>query len=74
MLATRALVGVGEAAYTPAATAIVTGSFPREVRARVQGVFDLGMFVGGAVGIALGGILAEWAGWRPAFFLVVFRG
>ena len=74
LLAARALVGVGEAAYTPAAAAILSDSFPEEVRARVQGVFNLGMFVGGALGLALGGIIAEWAGWRPAFFLVGVPG
>ena len=74
LLVARAMVGVGEAAYTPAASAIVTATFPGEVRARVQGRFDLGMFIGGAMGIALGGILAEWVGWRPAFFLVGIPG
>jgi predicted MFS family arabinose efflux permease len=74
LLLARGLVGVGEAAYTPAATALITGSFPPEVRARVQGVFSLGMFVGGAMGLALGGVLAEWVGWRPAFFLVGVPG
>ena len=74
LLTARALVGVGEAAYTPAATAIITGAFSREIRARVQGIFDLGTFIGGAVGIALGGILAEWVGWRPAFFIVGIPG
>ena len=70
LLTARALVGVGEAAYTPAGTAILSATFPREVRARVQGAFDVGMFIGGATGIALGGIVGQWLGWRPAFFLV----
>ena len=70
LLTARALVGVGEAAYNPAGTAILSATFPREVRARVQGAFDVGMFIGGATGIALGGIVAQWLGWRPAFFLV----
>lgn len=74
LLAARALVGVGEAAYTPAATATITAAFPEELRARVQGVFNLGMFVGGAMGLALGGVLAEWVGWRPAFFIVGVPG
>ncbi len=74
LLAARALVGVGEAAYTPAAAATLSDSFPQAIRARVQGVFNLGMFVGGALGLALGGIIAEWAGWRPAFFLVGVPG
>ena len=74
LLLARGLVGVGEAAYAPAATAIITGSFPRRVRARVQGVFDLGMFVGGAIGIALGPVLMGWVGWGPAFFVVGIPG
>lgn len=74
LLGARALVGVGEAAYTPAATAIITGGFPRELRARVQGVFDSGMFIGGSVGLGLGSILAEWIGWRPTFFIVGIPG
>jgi MFS transporter, Spinster family, sphingosine-1-phosphate transporter len=74
LLAARALVGVGEAAYTPAGAAVISASFPREVRARVQGSFDIGMFVGGATGIALGGVMAQAFGWRSAFFLVGVPG
>ncbi len=74
LLQVRGLVALGEAAYAPAATAIITGSFPRALRARVQGVFDTGMFIGGAVGLALGSLLAERVGWRPAFFIVGVPG
>jgi predicted MFS family arabinose efflux permease len=74
LLVSRALVGVGEGAYTPAATAIISGTFAKSIRARVQGVFDLGMFLGGAAGIGLGGIIAQSWGWRPAFFIVGVPG
>ena len=74
LVTARALVGVGEAAYTPAATAIITASFARRLRARVQGVFDTGMFIGGAAGILLGGVIAEHWGWRSAFFVVGVPG
>ncbi len=74
LLTARALVGVGEAAYTPAASAIISASFSHKIRARVQGVFDLGMFTGGAMGLALGAILAQSVGWRPAFFIVGVPG
>src|SRR5271170_4067739 len=74
LLLARGLVGVGEAAYTPAGTAVISATFPQEVRARVQGTFDLGMFMGGAVGIALGGIVAQWLGWRAAFLMVGVPG
>src|ERR1700758_1169138 len=74
LLAARALVGVGEAAYTPAGAAVLSATFPKEVRARVQGSCDLGMFAGGATGIAIGGIMAQYFGWRAAFFLVGVPG
>jgi MFS transporter, Spinster family, sphingosine-1-phosphate transporter len=74
LLIARGLVGIGEAAYTPAGAAVISASFPVEVRARVQGAFDAGMFAGGATGIALGGIMAAAFGWRFAFFLVGIPG
>jgi predicted MFS family arabinose efflux permease len=74
LLMARGMVGIGEAAYTPAGAAIISASFPREVRARVQGAFDAGMFIGGATGIALGGVIAAAFGWRFAFFLVGIPG
>ncbi len=74
LLIARGMVGIGEAAYTPAGAAVITASFPKEVRARVQGAFDVGMFIGGAVGISLGGIMAASFGWRFAFFMVGIPG
>lgn len=74
LLTARALVGVGEAAYTPAGAAILSASFPKEIRARIQGSCDIGMFIGGATGIALGGIMAQSFGWRTAFFFVGIPG
>jgi MFS transporter, Spinster family, sphingosine-1-phosphate transporter len=74
LLAARGLVGVGEAAYNPAGAAVISASFPGGMRARVQGAFDIGMFIGGAAGIALGGVMVQSFGWRPAFFLVGIPG
>jgi predicted MFS family arabinose efflux permease len=74
LVAARALVGVGEAAYTPAGAALLSASFPKDIRARIQGSCDLGMFAGGATGIALGGIMAQSFGWRTAFFFVGIPG
>src|SRR5208282_545090 len=74
LLAARGLVGVGEAAYNPAGAAVISASFPGEVRARVQGTFDIGMFIGGGVGLALGGMIVQSFGWRPAFFVVGIPG
>ncbi len=74
LLVARGMVGVGEAAYTPAGAAVITAAFPKEVRARVQGSFDIGMFLGGATGISLGGYIAAQFGWRAAFFMVGIPG
>jgi MFS family permease len=74
LLIGRALVGIGEGAYSPAGTAMISDSFPRSFRARVQGVFNMGMLMGGVVGLAVGGLLSQWIGWRYAFFLVGLPG
>jgi MFS family permease len=74
LLAARGLVGVGEGAYAPAGTAMISECFPRGFRARVQAVFNLGMLVGGVLGLAVGGLLSQWVGWRWAFFLVGVPG
>lgn len=75
LLAVRSLVGIGEASYAPAATAMISDNFNPEVRARAQGFFNIGMFVGGTLGAMLGGVIAYYFGdWRIAFFLVSIPG
>ena len=74
LLGARAVVGIGEGAYAPAGTAMISESFPRSFRARVQGVFNMGMLMGGVAGLAVGGLLSQWVGWRYAFFLVGLPG
>ena len=75
LLGIRSLVGIGEAAYAPAATAMISDNFPESLRARVQSVFNVGMFIGGTLGAALGAlILTKFASWRYAFFIVSVPG
>lgn len=74
LLGVRSLVGIGEASYAPAATAMISDNFPQEARARAQGYFNAGMFVGGTLGAALGGIIAYNMNWRYAFFFVSIPG
>ena len=70
----RAFVGVGEAAYAPAAQSMISGAFPQERRAFAQAIFASGMLIGGASGLALGGIMGEHHGWQQAFFFAAMAG
>jgi predicted MFS family arabinose efflux permease len=74
LLIARAFVGVGEAAYAPAAQSMISGAFSHASRARAQAVFAAGMLMGGTAGQAFGGIIGEKYGWAPAFFVVGIPG
>ena len=70
----RGLVGIGEAAYAPAAQSLISDSFSKENRAMAQSIFAAGMILGGVSGLALGGIMGERHGWQHAFFVVGILG
>ena len=75
LLATRCFVGIGEAAYGPAAPTVISDLYPVQIRGRVLSWFYMAIPVGSALGYALGGQLAESKyGWRTAFFAVVPPG
>src|SRR5207245_1810239 len=73
-LIARAVVGLGEAAYAPAAQSMISGAFPQERRAAAQAIFASGMLLGGAAGHALGGIIGPRYGLQQAFFIVALAG
>ena len=74
LLVSRALVGVGEGAYAPAAQSMISGAFPQERRAFAQAIFATGMLLGGASGLALGGILSEHYSWQHIFYFAAVAG
>jgi MFS transporter, Spinster family, sphingosine-1-phosphate transporter len=74
LLFCRALVGIGEATYAPAASALIAEDYPKERLARAMSVFNLGMIAGSACGLALGGIIAARFGWRASFLIVGLPG
>jgi predicted MFS family arabinose efflux permease len=74
LLIARAFVGIGEAAYAPAAQSMISGAFPVERRASAQAIFASGMLLGGAAGQALGGIIGPHYGWQAALFVIAAVG
>jgi len=70
LLVARAAIGIGEAAYAPAAQSMISDSFPYQRRAMSQSIFASGMLLGGAAGLAFGGIMAEAYGWKFTFMIV----
>jgi MFS family permease len=74
LLLARAFVGIGEAAYAPAAQSMISGGYPQADRARAQSVFAAGMLIGGTAGQAAGGIIGQWLGWRAVFYAIGIPG
>jgi MFS family permease len=74
LLITRSGIGIGEAGYAPAGTAMLSGLFPPEKRSRMMGLWNMSIPLGIAVGLAVGGFVAQHWGWRHAFGLVALPG
>ena len=69
LLAGRAVVGIGEAAYVAIAPALLADCFPIERRSRVLAVLNMAIYVGTALGYIVGGQVSANFGWRAAFFV-----
>jgi MFS family permease len=70
----RSLVGVGESSFTAGGVAMVSAAYPPEKRARMLGIFNIGVPLGAAIGMILGGAISVSMGWRWAFFLFAIPG
>jgi MFS transporter, Spinster family, sphingosine-1-phosphate transporter len=74
LVVTRGVLGIGEASYFPAGTALLGDLWPKHLRARAISFRDAGSVVGIAVGFVGGGIVTQALGWRSAFFFCAIPG
>jgi len=74
LLFMRVFVGVGEAAYGPAAPTILSDLFPAEKRGLIFAWFLAAIPVGSALGYMFGGATAAAFGWRWPFHLAAIPG
>lgn len=70
----RTVIGIGEAGYAPGGTAMISAVFPEKKRALMLGIWNASIPLGSAIGIVLGGVIADHLGWRYAFGLVGIPG
>jgi len=70
LVLSRVLAGVGSAACVPIANALLCDVFPEERKARTVAMLNVGLFIGGAVGIVLG----ERVGFPWAFTVIAIPG
>jgi MFS family permease len=67
-------VGVGEAGGVAPSYALIGDYFPPERRARALSIYSLGIPLGAAAGVMLGGYIAANIEWRTAFLVVGLAG
>jgi MFS family permease len=68
MACARALMGISEAFYIPAALALISDFHPGPTRSRAIGIHTSGIYAGQALG-GLGGYIADTSSWRNAFYI-----
>ncbi len=67
-------VGVGEAGCTPPAHSLIMDYAPPEKRSSALAFYGMGVPIGGLLGMAIGGIVADAYGWRTAFLIAAAPG
>ncbi len=70
----RVGVGVGEAGGVAPSYALISDFFPQEKRARALAIYSLGIPIGAASGVLIGGYVAANIDWRAAFITVGLLG
>jgi MFS family permease len=74
LLIARAFVGLGEAGYGSAGSAILAKVFPARLHATVMGAFLAAGMIGAVLGVVLGGLLAKYLGWKMSFIVIGLFG
>ncbi|GCE28214.1 MFS transporter [Dictyobacter alpinus] len=71
---TRSVLGIGEAGYAPASVSLIGDYFHKEKRGLMLSIWSIGNLIGTAIGLIVGGIIAEALGWRWVFYVVGIPG
>lgn len=74
LLLFRAVTGLGEGGYFPTALSLIGDLFEKNQRGKAIALHGVCTTLGGAAGLAAGGVLVGEFGWRLPFFLAVVPG
>lgn len=74
LLLCRALGGLGEAFYFPAAMSLLSDYHGTTSRSKAMSLHQTGVYAGSIAGGALSGLVGEYYGWRPPFILFGVAG
>lgn len=75
LLIVRIGIGLGEAAFAPAANALIADLYPSERRGRATGLLMLGLPIGMILAFFTTGAIADYFGtWRAPFFIAMIPG
>jgi MFS family permease len=74
LLLFRALTGFGEGGYFPTALSLIGDLFEKNQRGKAIALHGVCTTLGGAAGLAVGGVLVGAFGWRMPFFLAIVPG
>jgi MFS transporter, Spinster family, sphingosine-1-phosphate transporter len=76
LFVSRAILGIGEAGYFPAGTALLSDYFARAKRSRIMSWWNIGQYVGILAGFGIGGALAGLylGSWRLGFLITGIPG
>jgi MFS family permease len=70
----RLCVGIGEASCAPTASSLIGDLVPAKRRSAAMSVFMLGLPIGLALSFFVSGVVAQYHGWRTAFFVAGVPG
>ncbi len=70
----RIIIGFGEAGYAPGGSALISGMYPIDKRSKMMGLWNASIPLGSAIGVTMGGIIAQSLGWKHAFGIVAVPG
>lgn len=74
LLLGRIGVGLGEAACSPPSHSLISDYFPKHKRGGAFAIYGLGLYLGMAAGLIIGGVVNQYYGWRTAFFVAGLPG